>query len=1330
MTSTARALTFGEYVVERELGAGAMGEVYLARDPVLDRRVAIKRIASRTISGAAKERFLVEARAAARIQHANVAAVYRAGEIDGSPFLVSEFVVGRTLDSFELPLAYDRVLDIAVGLARGLAAAHERGVLHRDLKPGNVILGEGDRPKLVDFGLAKLLEQGPDAEEAAPPAGGPAPEPREATIAPALRDATIAPTLRDATIAPALRDATIAPTLRDATIAPELRDATIAPDLRNATLAPAVRDTTVAPTLHDATAAPFPRARSTSTARRLTHEGAILGTPDYMAPESWRAEPASAATDLYALGALLFELCTGHTPFASIPVEALRDTVLTRDAPGLATETVGLDRRFTAIVDRCLARDADQRFDSAEALADALEHLRRDHHVGPVPDGNPYRGLAAFDARHRALFFGRERDVERVIDKLRTSSLVVVTGDSGLGKSSLVRAGVIPRLAEGIDGRTWSSARMTPGRHPLSALIDALDALVAIGADALLELVEQRPHELAAQLRRKLGSERGVVLVVDQLEEFCTQSVVDERDRVAELLARLCDDVPGVRILATLRADYLTRLAALPRLGEQLCRSIHVMSPLDEDGIREVIVGPARATGIRFESVALVDALIDATTQNRRGALPLLQFALEKLWHLRDVDAKTITQAALDSLGGVAGALARHADDVVAALPAGHRRQARSLLVMLTSDEGVKVARSVEELLFGEDDARRATLDALVAGRLVVAAELGDTTVFELAHEVLITGWPTFVRWRHEDEDVRAAQDRLNAGVKEWLRLDRATAALWSTTQLDEVAPLVDRIDRSADADAFLAASRRRVRRQRTRRIARFVLPPLFVALSIVGFYGYQRAAAERRAEAALAQGIVAGTEAEAARAEHAEHRQAAFAAFDRGEEDAEEKWSAAKGASERAEDKYREALQHVERALSHRPERDDLRASFAELLYARATLAELREAPALASELLDRLALYDDDGALLARWNAPATVVLDGLPSDGSPILERYGAEDHRFVPTAVDVVIGGTVTLAPGSYRLTVAHGGAPVRYPFVVTRGEQLVLDVGAAPPALPEGFVYVPAGRFVYGSTADDESRIGFFDAVPAHTATLPAFAIARHEVTFAQWLAYLDDLPSEERAALLGSKMNDAGLTSGGQALTRDGRGWSITMRPAKVTYRARAGEPIRYPDRARRQAQDWLQMPVTGVSADDAQPYLAWLDETKRVPGARLCTEREWERAARGADRREYPHANVLDPDAINFDQTYAKAPGGMGPDEVGAHPDSHSPFDLADMAGNAFEWTTAATSTGTYVLRGGSFFYDAKTNRLTNRAVAVSSLRVGSVGLRVCIDLEKENAS
>lgn len=1277
MTSAVQAFGFGEYVVERQLGAGAMGEVYLARDPILDRLVAIKRIAARTVSDAARERFVVEARAAARIQHDNVAAVYRAGEVDGSPFIVSEFVAGAPLDTLAFPLAYERVLDIAVGLARGLAAAHERGVLHRDLKPGNVILADGDRPKLVDFGLAKLLE----AHGPSPPSPASAPSARDATIAPEAqadrRDATIAP---GSLASP--RDATVAPTSRDATVAPPY-DATIAPAL--------------------------PRA--------LTRDGALLGTPDYMAPELWRGEIATAATDLYALGALLFEITTGAVPFASTPVEALRDTVLSTDPPSLAEHTVGMDRRFVAIVDRCLARSADDRFASAEEVAAALERLRRASRVGSVPEGNPYRGLAAFDARHRALFFGRDRDVERIVDRLKSSPLVVVTGDSGLGKSSLVRAGVVPRLTESDDGRAWASARITPGRHPLTAIVDALDAILGIGSEQLRALIETRPSDLASTLRRRLGSQRGFLLVVDQLEEFCTQSVEDERDLVAELIARLADDVAGVRILATLRADYLTRLAALPRLGEQLCRSIHVVGPLDDGGIRDVIVGPARATGTRFESEALVDTLVDATKRSRRGALPLLQFALERLWERRDEATSTITRATLDAMGGVAGALARHADEVVAGLPAHRRRHARAVLVMLTSEEGVRVTRTANELAPDRDPDRITTLDALVEGRLVIASDAAEATVYELAHEILIDGWPTLAQWREEDEDVRAAQERLDAAVREWARLDCSEDALWSAPQLQEIAPLVARMELGGETRRFVDESNHRVQRARRRRIARFVGPPIFVALAVASVLTVARIRIDRQADVALGLGLAAARKAESAHATETEVRREAFAAFDRGDARAEDSWSRARELAERAERHYRDALQHVERALALRPDRDDLADHFARLLFERATLAETHDHTELAAELVERAALYDADGAWVSRWHAPARVELVGLAPSATTTLERFvGTESSwRTIPL--------TEQLAPGSYRLSVESTGGVVRHPFVVRRGEHLALDVSVPHPSLPDGFVFVPAGRFFYGSTADDESRIGFFDAVPAHEVELPAFAIARYEVTFERWLEFLDHLAPSERDRFVAAHMNDSGLTSGGTSLRRDANGWTVTMRPAQVEYVAHESETIRYPDRDRRRTQDWLRMPVTGVSADDARAYLAWLRDSGRTPGARLCTELEWERAARGADRREYPHADVLEADAANFDQTYKKAPGGMGPDEVGAHPASDSPFGLSDMSGNAFEWTTAATSTATYVLRGGSFFYDAKTNRLPNRAVAVSTLRVGSVGFRVCLD-------
>jgi len=129
-----------EYEIIRSLGGGAMGQVYLAQDAVLGRSVAVKFIAQDNPSDASRERFLIEARAIARLQHPNVLAIYRVGLINGQPYLASEFVRGQSLDKLSLPLPWPRALDIAVQLARGLGAAHRQGVLHRDIKPSSVMI--------------------------------------------------------------------------------------------------------------------------------------------------------------------------------------------------------------------------------------------------------------------------------------------------------------------------------------------------------------------------------------------------------------------------------------------------------------------------------------------------------------------------------------------------------------------------------------------------------------------------------------------------------------------------------------------------------------------------------------------------------------------------------------------------------------------------------------------------------------------------------------------------------------------------------------------------------------------------------------------------------------------------------------------------------------------------------------------------------------------------------------------------------------------------------------------------------------------------------------
>ena len=165
--------SFDEYRVLDLIGRGGMGEVYSAEDTILERQVAVKVISGIDPDPASMERFMLEARAAARLQHPNVLSVYRVGELDGRPYLISELIRGKTLDEIEVPMPWERALELGVGLSRGLAAAHRRGVLHRDIKPSNAILTDEGEVKLLDFGLAKLLDAGaPPSAAAAPGARG------------------------------------------------------------------------------------------------------------------------------------------------------------------------------------------------------------------------------------------------------------------------------------------------------------------------------------------------------------------------------------------------------------------------------------------------------------------------------------------------------------------------------------------------------------------------------------------------------------------------------------------------------------------------------------------------------------------------------------------------------------------------------------------------------------------------------------------------------------------------------------------------------------------------------------------------------------------------------------------------------------------------------------------------------------------------------------------------------------------------------------------------------------------------------------------------------
>lgn len=1179
---------FDDYLILHELGRGEMGHVFLAEDALLARQVAIKFIASAAPDLAARQRFLMEARAAARVQHPNVVGVYRVGELDDRLYIVSELVRGTPLDELPRPMPWRDALALAIELARGLAAAHRRGVVHSDLKPANAMLTDDGVAKLVDFGLARIVEAGDDRDGA--PSGG---------------------------------------------------------------------------------------------------------TPDYMPPEVWAGRAPGRRSDVYSFGALLFELVAGRVPFADVAAYDLPRVVPERPAPAVTEVAPDVDPRLAQVIARCLERDPEARFASGEELREALEQLHASRAVAVDAAENPYRGLRPFEAAHRGLFFGRGLEVGELVERLRTDAIVFVTGDSGVGKSSLCRAGVVPAILDGALGgaRAWQAITMIPGRHPLDALA------AAVGDPALAGRVRDDPELLPRELQRRAGKDGGIVLFVDQMEELVTVADPAEVAALDAGLARISEGVPGVRLITTVRADFLSRIAALPRIGRELARLLYFVSPLPRERIRDVVTGPARATGVEFESPALIDALVEATAQAGSGGLPLLSFALAELWHRRE--GNTITQAALDDMGGVAGALARHGDAVLAGLTTAERANIRRVLLRLVTSDGTRARRTAAELEVNAGT--QAALDALVRGRLLVVHQGDHGTTYEVAHEVLVHGWGTLRDWLDVDAEDRARRERLAVAAAAWASSGRRADLVWRGPPLAEARAL-DAANLTALEREFVTASVGVARRRTWMR--RVSIAAVAVALAAV--YGVQRYLAAERLAHAVAVEVAAGRHAlvvarGAAGAQDAEARRA-FARFDAGDHAAAERaWARVLAERAAAAAAYRAAGGHVEAALAKDPQRGDVRDLLGDLLLERAELADRLGEADRRDELVARLAGYDPDGTRRMRWEAPGRLRVSAPPGATIAIAGRPIGDG------------GAELELAPGAYLIDVATAGAvPVRAAALVTRGQTTELAIGAPPPRVPAGFVYLPAGELRYGTTAGEAERTDFFATVPLHARRTAAYAIARHEVTIADWLAYAD---AEPGAAV----PHIAASASGALVLERDARGWRIEFQPQARRYAARWGEPILYAGRASHARQDWRRFPVTGISAKDAEAYAAWLDRTGRVPGARLCSELEWVRAARGGDGRAYPTGDRLDYAQANLDATYTRAL--MGPDEVGSHPESRSPYGLDDTVGNAFEWTTSERR-GEYVARGGSYYHDRKTANLANRYVLTAEAKDASLGLRLCASL------
>jgi len=494
-----------------------------------------------------------------------------------------------------------------------------------------------------------------------------------------------------------------------------------------------------------------------------------------------------------------------------------------------------------------------------------------------VADGagvrNPYKGLRAFEEADAADFFGREALTAHLVERLAATRFLAVVGPSGSGKSSVVRAGLVPALRSGaLDGsERWRIVQMFPGAYPLEELEAALLRVADDPPASLIEQLEDGERGLVRALKRILpddGTE--LVLVVDQLEEVFTL-VADEGRRVqflAILERAVADPHSRLRVVTTLRADFYDRPLLYSGFAELLRDYVEALVPLTPDEFERAIARPAERAGATFEPGLLAEMVADVA--NEPGALPLLQYALTELYERRD--GNVMTREAYHAIGGVSGALAGRAEEIYAALPDAAQEAARQLFLRLvTLGEGAedtrrRVDRGELAALEVDQAALAEALEAFGASRLLSFdrdPRTGVATV-EVAHEALLREWGRLRRWIDAARDELRLHRRLASGAREWADAGRDSSFLLRGSQLAQYDALADD-SRIALTDAereFVTASRESARdelarqRRANRRLkallaAAAVLLLLSIAAGVVALL--QRSSAKHEATVALA---------------------------------------------------------------------------------------------------------------------------------------------------------------------------------------------------------------------------------------------------------------------------------------------------------------------------------------------------------------------------------------------------------------------------------------------------------------------------------------------
>ena len=601
----------------------------------------------------------------------------------------------------------------------------------------------------------------------------------------------------------------------------------------------------------------------------------------YISPEELAGQPIGTATDIYGLTLLAYETLTGARP----------------DPGGQPDPVARLRPELPPAIDRIFERGTNR--DPAERysrVADFLRGLRRalgaealtQSDQPPIEVRNPFKGLRAFKETDAADFFGRDELVAELVEHVSHHQFTAVIGPSGSGKSSVVRAGLLPEIRRGaldVAGGVLIT-EMYPGSYPFEELESALlRVAVTPTAGAMADLLGDDRGLLRVAKQILPDDDSELVLVIDQFEELFSLTTDDDAREhfLASLVEVARDERSRVRIVVTMRADYFDRPLAHAEFGDVLRNNLVPIAAPREHELAAAIARPVDTAGLEFEAGLVARIVRDVADQP--GALPLMQYALTTLVDQRQ--GRLLDTAAYDRIGGVDGAIATRAEEIFQGLtPRAQHACCEVFLRLVRVDEQAddtrrRAGRAELELLGLPDGVVDEVVSAFGSARLLAfdrdPVSRGQTV--EVAHEALLREWPRYREWIAGRREGLLVERRLEAASAEWEAAGRPRDLLVSGGRLDQFERWAaeESVSIPPPAKDYLAESRAAAdASERRRTAARRKVVTVVGALAVVALVAAAVAWVQRGR--ALDQERVAVTAAELA-AEEADNASAAEAA-------------------------------------------------------------------------------------------------------------------------------------------------------------------------------------------------------------------------------------------------------------------------------------------------------------------------------------------------------------------------------------------------------------------------------------------------------------------